>query len=351
MLFYSLLFALAYVLCALVVGWLLLTFARSPGPLSFLSHFIVVVAALIPGWAFARRQRRHFTPQERRRLVALCISWVFLVEGLSLASRPDLLALPLPALAGVLAFGLGVDALLVWVSFRYVVRALVPHRAASAHLLITAHTSPAHNVAAMLTPLLVLAMLAATVGVLRSGGVNTTRVTVADIPHVLQKVASSTRSPAFAVFVFSTPGRPDPRDAVNLQFSQENGRAGFDWVLSGRRNIEDERSFIVFAQRRGFSFTERTGDGGVRYLRFEEGNLTQLCTEVITEFYAHPRSEPMELIFAGFQWDRSAVAQLRTGLEARRRAARIVSGPACGRSEGFRGRPASYRRENRCAAS
>jgi hypothetical protein len=315
MLFYSLLFASAYVLCALIVGWLLLTFASAPGPLSFLSHFIVVAAALVPGWAFAVRQRRHFTPPERRRLVALCISWVFLVEGVSLASRPDLLALQLPALAGVLAFGLGVDALLVWLSFRYVVRLLVP-RQAPGHPPAGGRAATVYNVAAMLTPLLVLAMLAAAVGVLRTNGAATTRVTVADIPHVLQKVSSSTRSPAFAVFVFSTPGRPDPGDAVSLQFSQENGRAGFDWVLLGRRNIEDERSFILFAQRRGYTFTERTGDGGVRYLRFEEGNLIELCTAVITEFYAHPRSEPMQLIFAGFQWDRSAVAQLRTRLEA-----------------------------------
>lgn len=314
MLLYSLLFALAYVLCALAVGWLLLAFARQPGPLSFLSHFIVVVAALLPGWVFARRHRRRFAPQERRRLVGLCISWVFLVEGLSLASRPDLLALPLAELAGVLAIGLGADALLTWVAFRYVVRAVMLHRAVPGQALAIRPTPSVQNVAAMLTPVVVLALLAATVSVLRSTGLTTIHVTVADIPHVLQKVSSSTRSPAFAVFVFSTPGRPDPQDAVNLQFSQENGRAGFDWVLSGRRNLEDERSFILFVQRRGFSYTERTGDGGVRYLRFEDGNLIQLCTAVITEFYAHPQAEPMDLIFEGFQWDRSTVAQRRADL-------------------------------------
>jgi hypothetical protein len=308
MLLYSLLFALVYVLCALVVGWLLLTFARRPGPLSFLSHLIVVAAALVPGWVFAGRHRRHFTPQERRRLVALCISWVFLVEGLSLASRPDLLALPLSTLAGILAIGLGVDALLVWMSFR-LVRGVTRHRVAPGPPLTIQQTPRIQDVAAMLTPIAVLALLAASVVMLRSGAVATARVTVADIPHVLQKVSSSTRSPAFALFVFSTPGRPDPQDAVKLQFSQENGRAGFDWVLSGRRSLEDEASFILFAQRRGYAFTERTGDGGVRYLRFEDGNLTQLCTAVITEFYAHPKSEPMDLIFEGFQWDLAAVAQ------------------------------------------
>jgi len=183
-------------------------------------------------------------------------------------------------------------------------------RAAPGHPLVARQTPRLQDVAAMLTPVVVLAMLAATVGMLRSRGPAATRVTVADIPHLLQKVSSSTRSPAFAVIMFSTPGRPDPQDAVSLQFSQENGRAGFDWVLLGRRNIEDERSFILFAQRRGFSFIERTGDGGVRYLRFEDGNLIQLCTAVITEFYAHPRSEPMDLIFEGFQWDQPVVARL-----------------------------------------
>src|SRR5579864_3880295 len=112
MLLYSLLFGLAYLLCALVVGGLLLTFARRPGPLSFLSHLIVVAAALVPGWGFARRHQRRFAPQERRRLIALCISWVVVVEGLSLASRPDLLALPLAELTGALALGLG--SMLCW---------------------------------------------------------------------------------------------------------------------------------------------------------------------------------------------------------------------------------------------
>lgn len=317
MLLYSLLFALAYLLCALAVGWLLLIVAQRPGPLSFLSHLIVVAAALLPAWVFARRHRRHLTPQERRRLVALCISWVFLVEGLSLASRPDLLALPLPALAGVLAFGLGLDALLVWVSFRYVIRGALRKAVPEDPLTIASRVTPRiQNIAAMLTPLLVLAMLAAAVGILRSRGLATARVTVADIPHVLQKVSASTRSPAFAMFVFSTPGRPDPQDVVNLQFSQENGRAGFDWVLEGRRNLEDETSFILFAQRRGYSYTERTGDGGIRYLRFEDGNLTQLCTDVIIEFYAHPKAEPMQLIFEGFQWDLPAVAQMRKPVRA-----------------------------------
>jgi len=310
MLLYSLLFALVYVLCALAVGWLLLSFARRPGPLSFLSHLIVVAAALVPGWVFARRHQRRFAPQERRRLIALCMSWVFAVEGFSLASRPDLLALPLAELTGVLAVGMGVDALLVWASFRYVVRGVMRERAASGHPPPVRQTPGLQNVAAMLTPVVVLVLLAAAVDVLRSRGPATARVTVADIPHVLQKVSSSTRSPAFAVIVFSTPGRPDPQDAVSLQFSQENGRAGFDWVLLGRRNIEDERSFILFAQRRGYSFIERTGDGGVRYLRFEDGNLIQLCTAVITQFYAHPRSEPMDLIFEGFQWDQPVVAGL-----------------------------------------
>lgn len=315
MLLYSLLFALVYLPCVLGVGWLLLSFA--PGPLSFLSHLVVVVAALVPAWVFTRRHRRHFTPQERRRVVALCTSWVFVVEGLSLASRPDLIALPPPTLAAVLAFGLGLDALLVWLSFRFLVRAVLRKAVAGYPLTIaSAQAGRMQNAAAMLTPVVVLAMLAAMVGVLRSRSVATARVMVADVPHVLQKVSGSSRSPAFAVFVFSTPGRPDPRDAVNLQFSQENGRAGFDWVLVGRRNIEDEKSFILFAQRRGYSYIERTGDGGIHYLRFEDGNLTQLCTEVITEFYAHPRSEPMQLIFEGFQWDRSSIAQLRTRLAA-----------------------------------
>jgi hypothetical protein len=127
------------------------------------------------------------------------------------------------------------------------------------------------------------------------------QVTVADIPRVLNKVSAATRTPASATFVFATPDRPNPRDAVNVRVSLENGHPGVDWVLQGSRNIEDTASFVSYIKRRGYSFSERT-QNGVGYLRVEDGDLAGLCAEVITGLYARPRSEPVGLIVEGFEW-------------------------------------------------
>jgi hypothetical protein len=41
---------------------------------------------------------------------------------------------------------------------------------------------------------------------------------------------------------------------------------------------------------------------GVTYLRVEDGDVAQLCAEVITGLYARPRDEPIEMIAEGFEW-------------------------------------------------
>jgi hypothetical protein len=136
----------------------------------------------------------------------------------------------------------------------------------------------------------------------RSRSVSSIQVTVADIPHVLTRVSTASRTPAFAEFVFTTPDRPHQSDAVHLRLSLENGHPGVDWILVAPRNIEDKASFIAFIRRRGYSFSERTNNV-VSYLRIEDGDLAELCANVITMLYFRPRSEGMELIVEGFRWD------------------------------------------------
>lgn len=128
------------------------------------------------------------------------------------------------------------------------------------------------------------------------------RITPADLPHVLAKVSTASHTPAFAELVFTTPDRPNWRDAVHLRLSLENGHTGLDWVLLARRNIEDKASFVGYAKRRGYSLSEQTKNG-VTYLRIEDGDLAQLCADVITRLYARPRSEAIGLIAEGFEWD------------------------------------------------
>lgn len=123
MMLYSLLFAVAYVCGALGVGLIVEKLAPDPhGSLAPIGHFLTLCSALLSGWLFAKRHQRLFSADETRHLIAYCICWMFLVDALSLASHPEVLTLPLPVLAGALAFGFGLDALIVWASFRYILR-------------------------------------------------------------------------------------------------------------------------------------------------------------------------------------------------------------------------------------
>ena len=157
----------------------------------------------------------------------------------------------------------------------------------------------------MKTPLIIAVVAVAAVvlviAVLRTRIVRPVRVTVAEFPRILAAVSASTRTPTFAAFVFTTPDQPEPKDAVNLQFSLENGRAGFDWVLLAPRNIKDKESFVEYLGRRGYSYSERKMNG-VAYLRIEDGDLAQLCSDVVTRLYARPRDEPIDMIVEGFDW-------------------------------------------------
>jgi len=303
MLLYSLAFALVYVGGAFAMGWLALTFAPDQHSSSSIGHLLAVGGALATAWLFVKRHKRLFSQEENMRLVAFCVSWVLVLEGLSLVTHPEILSLPFPVLLGLLAFGVGFDVLIVWFSFRYAVRrafsSFVPQQAPAVVL------RPAWGDLAkpyLLAPVLVLAVIVAGIVILKLRTFSPIQVTVADIPHILNKVSAASRTPAFAEFVFTTPDRPAEKDAVHLRLSVENGHPGVDWVLVAPRNIEDKDAFVAFARRRGYALAERRNNGD-SYLRIEDGDLAQACAEVITKFYFRPRSEPMELKVEGFEWD------------------------------------------------
>src|SRR5262249_9885293 len=108
---------------AVALGWMATSFGTArPGSLSYFGHLLVVAGALLAGWLFAKRHHRLFSPDENGCLISYCICWVILLEGAGLAVHPEILSLPFPLLFGALLFGLGIDALIVWLSFRFVVR-------------------------------------------------------------------------------------------------------------------------------------------------------------------------------------------------------------------------------------
>jgi hypothetical protein len=121
------------------------------------------------------------------------------------------------------------------------------------------------------------------------------------IPALLAKLRLASATPAFAVLMFTTPERPSDSDAINVQFSMEHGRPGFEWVLLAPRNIEDKQRYLDFARRAGFAPKEMAMNG-VSYLRVEDGDLARLCIDVITKMYGVSATKPVELLVEGFEW-------------------------------------------------
>lgn len=144
-------------------------------------------------------------------------------------------------------------------------------------------------------------VIAAVAILLRSRVAATYAVSVADIPRVLTTLTACTADPAFAVFISNTPDRPDSQGALNLQFSLEGGRPGFDWVLLGSRNVQEQQRFIEFARQCGYD-PKMKEENHVKYLRVEEGDLAALCESVITTLYRLDRTTPLRLLVHGFKW-------------------------------------------------
>jgi len=162
-------------------------------------------------------------------------------------------------------------------------------------------TSPLDIMKHLLLPALMVAAILLVALVIRSRMAPQIRVTVTDIPRIINLLSTSSRAPAFAVLMFNTADRPNAQDALNLQFSMENGRVGLDWVLLGPRNIEDKDALSQYIRRRGYSYSEET-QNKVTYLRIEDGDLAQLGDDIITKFYALPRTGQLNLIAEGFAW-------------------------------------------------
>jgi hypothetical protein len=163
----------------------------------------------------------------------------------------------------------------------------------------------------MTIPLIVITVVivAAVVLFIRPRIASTYQIGIHDIPRVLAELATAKSAPAFAVFMFVKPGSSDAKHAINLQFSLEDRRVGFDWVLIGPTNVEDQSRFTEFASSAGYA-PKLEVMNGVKYLRVEEGDLAALCRTVVIEMYGLSEAEQLEMIVQGFRWEGPRAAGL-----------------------------------------
>ena len=128
------------------------------------------------------------------------------------------------------------------------------------------------------------------------------KVKMADIPAIFDRLRAAGKDGSFAVFIFTPAGKSSPDEAINIQFSNEGGRIGLDWVLLGSPNVRDKEKFVQFVERLGYKVSVREMND-VKYLRVEEGgSLPQLCEASLRDLYSISPEADLDLIPEGFTW-------------------------------------------------
>ena len=129
----------------------------------------------------------------------------------------------------------------------------------------------------------------------RDQGIRRKTIAVADVGDVFRQISAQGVETSFAVFAIRT-GHED--DAVEIQFSVEDGRTGLDWILMSPANIEEKPKVIQYAASKGVEWQEKEMNDWL-YLRIEQGDVVGLCTSLIENLY---QVEQVELKYGGFRY-------------------------------------------------
>jgi hypothetical protein len=138
-----------------------------------------------------------------------------------------------------------------------------------------------------------------------SGPVELPSVTIRDVPSILTSLSFKRRDGNFAVFLFGADGAPPAAaEALNIQFSVEDGEIGIDWVLLSSLNMGTQQRFRSFFGENGRRVVERKMNQ-VKYLRIQAGHLGQLLQDFLQREFGVTLDQRMSLITSGFKWHRA----------------------------------------------
>ena len=127
----------------------------------------------------------------------------------------------------------------------------------------------------------------------RDQGIRRKTIAVADVGEVFRQISAQGVETSFAVFAIQTGD-----DAVEIQFSVEDGKTGLDWILMSPANIEEKPKVIQYAASKGVEWQEKEMNDWL-YLRIEQGDVVGLCTSLIEDLY---QVEQVELKYGGFRY-------------------------------------------------
>lgn len=129
----------------------------------------------------------------------------------------------------------------------------------------------------------------------RDQGIRRKTIAVADVGEVFRQISAQGVETSFAVFAIRA-GEED--DAVEIQFSVEDGKTGLDWILMSSANIEEKPKVVQYAASKGVEWQEKEMNDWL-YLRIEQGDVVGLCTSLIEDLY---QVELVELKYGGFRY-------------------------------------------------
>ena len=137
---------------------------------------------------------------------------------------------------------------------------------------------------------------------IREPAVQQLTVPVSDVPRVYERLEREGQELSFAAFMFGAADPADAGETLNVQFSVEDGRIGFDWVLLAPGNLTERDRFVNLATARGYAVDSREMNG-VSYLRVEDGgSLPALCLLVMKEVGGLGPDDQVGLVVDGFDW-------------------------------------------------
>jgi len=130
----------------------------------------------------------------------------------------------------------------------------------------------------------------------RTTPIATYEIRVDQIPAVFTRLEFLGKESTFAAFVFFPENETsDPDEALNIQFSVEDGHIGFDWLLVGEQNIKDRSNYEQFAKALGYAVVSKK-ENGVKYLRTMKGDLPGLCQRVLFTLYGKRADSKIGLV-------------------------------------------------------
>jgi len=133
----------------------------------------------------------------------------------------------------------------------------------------------------------------------RDQGIRRKTIAVVDVGEVFRQISAQGVETSFAVFAIQTgKEEEDEDDAVEIQFSVEDGKTGLDWILMSPANIDEKPKVIQYAASKGVEWQEKEMNDWL-YLRIEQGDVVGLCTSLIEDLY---QVEQVELRYSGFRY-------------------------------------------------